>query len=70
MNRPAPNAVSLPRFRACDLCVHRVAATSGHCGAEIVSKGAGAPLVPITVARAPQGPCGPDAFLLDMPSWR
>ena len=60
----------VPYLRACALCLH----TAGQqpepelrCRCPAFTGRAG---LPCNVARAPSGPCGPEALHLDMVSWR
>ena len=66
----AIRVVSLPAYRACDLCLHCESRAAGRaCGAPAVLEVSGATPPSIEAARAGNGPCGPDADHLDMAAW-
>lgn len=62
--------VSLPRYRACELCLHCDRLPSGRaCAAPGVLAAPNAVRPSIELARAGHGACGPDARHLDMAAW-
>jgi hypothetical protein len=56
-------------FRACELCIHRVARDGQLLCGRAAGQMAGPP-EPLHVARSDAGACGPGARHLDMASWR
>lgn len=64
----APIWMRITPYRACELCMHRQAATAALCACPATQQDS-EPL-PVALARAPGAACGPDALHLDMASWQ